>query len=388
MHKMNIVHLTASPFFGGPERQMLELGREMAQLYRSVYVSFQEEGRCWDFVARAESEGFSSFALQNDFPRIISTVRELHALLCDVGATILCSHGYKGNLLGLWVARRMRIPIISVSHGWTGETLAVKLYEALDRLVLRYMDMVVCVSECQARRVRRWGVPVRKVRVIRNGVRVERFAEPDHEYRSQLESWFPWKPERFVGAAGRLSPEKGFTFLIKAATRVIRRHPRSAFVLFGEGALRDRLARQIAASGLGPHFYLAGFRRDLDKFFPHLDLLVLPSLTEGLPNVALEALAARVPVVATAVGGTPEAIEDGVNGYLVPPCDPGALANRISEVLGDPRALRTMGARGRPKVKNQFSFGGLAAAYQQLFEELIPGTAATAVLAGTTGKRD
>lgn len=374
MHKMNIVHLTASPCFGGSERQMLELGREMASCCRSVYVSFQEEGRCRDFLTEAESEGFCSFALQNDFPRIVSTIRELHALLCDIGATILCSHGYKANLLGLWVARRMRIPIISVSHGWTGESVAVKLYEALDRATLRYMDMVVCVSEGQARKVRRYGVPRRKVRVIRDAVRADRFTTPKPEYRGRLESLFPDKPEVIVGAAGRLSPEKGYRFLVDAAAEVLRDYPDTGFVLFGDGPLREEIARRVAAKELRGRFRLPGFCSDLDGFLPHFDLFVLPSFTEGLPNVVLEAFAARVPVVATAVGGTPEVVEDGVNGYLAPPGDAGALADRIGRLIANPNGRRAMGTLGRQRIDKEFSFACQAKEYEEVLGRLLSRT--------------
>src|SRR6185437_6008288 len=101
---------------------------------------------------------------------------------------------------------------------------------------------------------------------------------------------------------------------VAAAERVLREQPSAGFVLFGEGHERASLQKQINAAGLGQSFIIAGFRADLDRFVPHFDLMVLPSYTEGMPNVILEAFAAGVPVVATAVGGTPELVEDGVSG--------------------------------------------------------------------------
>src|SRR5208283_5354493 len=111
-------------------------------------------------------------------------------------------------------------------------------------------------------------------------------------------------------------------------------------VLFGDGVLRSELSRRVEAAHLSANFVLAGFREDLDRFVPALDLLVLPSFTEGLPNVVLEALAAAIPVVGTAVGGTPEILEDGKCGYLVPPGEPQALADRIHLLLGCPEKRR------------------------------------------------
>ncbi len=204
-------------------------------------------------------------------------------------------------------------------------------------------------------------------------------------YGDQLERMFPERPDMIVGAAGRLSPEKGFNILVDAASQVLQSplsplHApgsplpahRIGFVLFGDGPLRPALESQIKARGLENRFILAGFRSDLDKFYPHLDLLVLPSYTEGLPNVVLEAFAAGVPVVATAVGGTPEAVEDGLNGYLVAPGDATALAVRIGDMLSDPLRRREMGTRGQENVRRLFSFAQQAREYLQLVQCLLP----------------
>ena len=180
------------------------------------------------------------------------------------------------------------------------------------------MDKVVCVSESQAKKVRRTGVVYNKVLVIHNAVSPDRFCTVDPAYRHLLRQLFAEPLQKIVGAAGVLSPEKGFAVLVDAASEVIKAEPSVGFVLFGDGPLRQSLARQIAAVSLDGKFILAGFHSDLDQFIPHLDLMVLPSFTEGLPNVALEAMAAGVPVIGTAVGGTPEVIDDGRTGYLVP----------------------------------------------------------------------
>ena len=194
---------------------------------------------------------------------------------------------------------------------------------------------------------------------------------------------FPRPPSVIVGAAGRLSPEKGFRVLVDAAANVLSSPlaglenggTNSAadvgFVLFGDGPLRGALESQILAHGLQGRFHLAGFHSDLDKYYPHFDLLALPSYTEGLPNVVLEAFAAGVPVVATAVGGTPEAVLHGVNGYLVEAGDSRALAGRIADMLSDPARRREMAANGQRYVRQEFSFARQARDYRQLIESLI-----------------
>ena len=131
--------------------------------------------------------------------------------------------------------------------------------------------------------------------------------------------------------------------------------------------MRDALARQIAARKLEGRFILAGFRPDLDQYLSHLDLFVQSSLTEGLPNVILEAQAAGVPVVATAVGGTPEVIEDGWTGWLVPPGDAALLADRTATALSDVAGRQRRSSAGRTCVEDRFSYRAQARCYVQLF---------------------
>jgi glycosyltransferase involved in cell wall biosynthesis len=367
---MNVVHLTASTLFGGPERQMLGLAGALAPECRSLFLSFAEGGRCGAFIEEARRQGFEADALEHDTPRLRAATRELAAALRRAGADVLLCNGYKASLLGRIAARREGIPAVAVSRGWTAESWKVRIYEVADRANLRWMDRVVCVSEGQAAKVRRAGIRGERLAVIRNAIRAERFDNPDPAYRERLLRLFPHPPRRVVGAAGRLSPEKGFGVLIEAARRVLAEDHEAGIVLFGDGALREALTRQIEDAGLTGRFALAGFRADLDRYIPWFDVMVLPSYTEGLPNVVLEACAAGVPVVATAVGGTPEVIEDGENGYLAPPGDANVLAGCLLAVLDAEDGGRGMGECGRRRVREEFAFEAQAAQYRRLFAEL------------------
>ncbi len=365
-----VVHLLASTCVGGPERQLLGLAQEMAGEQRSVFLTFPEQGRYRPFLRAAQQARIEVQALRADTPRLLQAGKEIVAQLRHLQADLVFCHGYKANLLGRLAARRVGIPAVAVSRGWTGESLRVRLYEALDRLCLRWMDRVVCVSGAQAGKVLRAGVRPERIQVIPNAVDPDRFVDPDHRYRNRLARVFRQPRSRIIGAAGRLSPEKGFDVLVAAAEIIMQRAPRTGFVLFGEGPCRSALLRQINSSGLAGDVILAGFRSDLDCFVPFFDLLVLPSFTEGLPNVVLEAFAAGIPVVATAVGGTPEVIEDGVNGYLVTPGDPQELADRICDAMASEERLRDMGLHGRQKVLEEFTFASQARQYRALIDQL------------------
>ncbi len=367
---MNIVHLTASTQYGGPERQMLGLAAALGEQARSVFLSFSEDGRCRPFLSVCRQRGHESAALSNDTPRFRRAVAEVAGHLRRVQAQVLCCHGYKSNLLGRLAARRAGIPAVAVSRGWTGESFRVRCYERLDRFHLRFMDHVVAVSSAQADKVRAAGVPESRLSVIANAIDPDRFTDLDPRYRDRLARFFRPKRERIVGAAGRLSPEKGFDVLVDAIALAREQESDVGFVIFGDGPCRAELQHQIASLGLTGSVALAGFRADLDRYLPHLDLLVLPSHTEGLPNVVLEACAAGVPVVATAVGGTPEVIEDGTSGFLVPPGDPVVLASALCEALADEEQLREFAFQARQRVLENFSFHSQVSRYLELFGQL------------------
>lgn len=369
---MHIVHLTASGLFGGPERQMLGLAAALPDGFSSAFLSFSEGGRCRPFLATARAQGFDAAVLANDTPNLRAAVREVTAFLRGNFADVLVTHGYKSNLLGRPAARLAGIPIVSVSRGWTGENFKVRCYETLDRVHLRLMDRVVCVSAVQADRVRETGVAPDRVRVIRNAARLRPLRDPDPPMRDRLTE-LAGGGGPVILAAGRLSPEKGFHVLVEAADRVIRQFPDARFVLFGEGAERERLERRVAELGIGDRFRMPGFRDDLDGLLPWASAVVLPSFTEGLPNVALEAAAAGVPVVATAVGGTPEVILNGQTGFLVPPGEPLILADRTADLLRHADWARAFGNAARKRVHDHFSFAGQARAYRAMFAEVCPG---------------
>lgn len=352
---------------------MLGLARELAPQYPTTFLTFSEGGRCHDFLKHVRWNGLDGEVISYDTPRLPAATWDLIRRLNRIGADVLVCHGYKANLLGGVAARVTGIPAVAVARGWTGEDWKVRLYEAVDRFHLRYMDRVVCVSRGQATAIRRAGVPPSKIVVIPNAARWTPPARPDVEAREQLESFVAPGGKWLVVSAGRLSREKGFPTLIDAAQRLLHHLPGTRFIVFGEGVQRPALERQIATAGLTGRFALPGHRSDLEQLLPAADLFVLPSFTEGLPNVLLEASSVGLPVVATAVGGTPEVVIDGVTGRLVPPGDPQALAEALLDLLPDGPRRRHMGEAGRDHVQRTFSFAHQAELYRALFHELRSG---------------
>jgi len=367
---MNVVHLTDSPFFGGPERQILGLAVHLSPGIRTTVLCFRDGASCVPFLGQLTKVGIAARMLGHANPHFIAIMAEIIRELRARRADVLICHGYKADLLGWMAARRVGIRVLSVSRGWTSHTRKVRFNEGLDRWILRHMDRVVCVSDGQAAKVRRAGVHHDRIRVIHNAIDLARFDRPDVGGRAILESLFPTPPALIVIGVGRLSPEKGFDQFVEAARILAPRYPTTGFMIVGDGPDRAMLEGRVREAKLVDRFVFAGFRSDVDNLLPGADVLVQSSYTEGLPNVVLEACAAGIPVVATDVGGTSEVVQDGVNGYLVPSGDPEILATRLGELLSAPAQRRSMGADGREFVRKEFSFARQSADYLELLTEL------------------
>jgi glycosyltransferase involved in cell wall biosynthesis len=312
--------------------------------------------------------------LKENFPHLRRSIREVTDCLRRLRADVLCCSGYKPDLIGWRSARAAGIPVLGIAHGWTGVTLKVRIYEAIDALVLRQMDAAVSVSAAMAQRLRKAGVPAGKMALIRNAIDPAPYvnAEPGG-CRERLAAFFnDPPPPLLVGAAGRLSREKGFDVFVEAAALVCRQRADVGFLLFGDGPMRAPLQQQIAdRGGLTARFVLGGFRTDLERLLPGLDLAVLSSHTEGLPVAVLEAAAAGVAVAATAVGGTPEVIIDGQTGWLVPPANPPALAEVIGQALANDELRRGRARAGQQRVQSEFTFAAQAGQYRRLLATLV-----------------
>jgi glycosyltransferase involved in cell wall biosynthesis len=363
-----VVHLRASRSFAGAERQILGLAEHLAGRMRQEFFLFAEEG-FGAFAERLSQAGHRPTILTHDSPRFLAVWRELQRLLRRIGADILCCHGYKADLMGWAAARAAGVAVVSILHGWTSQSVKVCFYETLDRWSLRWMDRVVCVCKAQAEQVRRRGLT--NLAIIPNAIPWSAPHIAKGEFRERMLGWFGYPCQRLVGMAARLSPEKGVGVFLEAARYASRRDPALGFVVFGDGALRHSLTCEIATSGLANRFVLAGFQPDLADYLANLDLMVIPSLTEALPCVLLEAMASQVPVIATAVGGIPEVIEDGVNGYLVSPGQPAQLADRIIEALSSPVRSREIGRDGQRRVLENWTFHSTAPLYERLFRGLL-----------------
>jgi glycosyltransferase involved in cell wall biosynthesis len=268
------------------------------------------------------------------------------------------------NVLGTLAAALARVPVIvtrvDLGHHLVGYRRP--LLELASRRADRVLVNALCIRDLAVSQ----GVEADRVAVVRNGVDL---AELDREARRAPEAPVP-EPGAFVCIANMHHPVKGQSDLLVAMREVVRRRPEARLVLVGDGFRRPLLERQARRLGIADHCHFLGHRRDGPAILARAVAGVSASYAEGISNAILETMALRLPVVATAVGGTPEIVREGHDGFLVAPGAPAALARRMLDLLADPALRRRMGERGRRIVEREFGLAQMRTSYDALYQEL------------------
>ncbi len=224
---------------------------------------------------------------------------------------------------------------------------------ALSRWKYRQVDCFICASEAIRQMIVADGVPDARTVTVHEGIDLERMNSAPRA--SLHEELFLPHQAPIVGNVAALVPHKGQRHLIEAAALVVRKVPDARFVIAGEGELRPALERQIKEHRLEKHVLLAGFRPDVLSLHKAFDVFVMSSITEGLGTSLLDAMAAAKPIVATATGGIPEVVVDGLTGILVPPRDDALMAAAIVQLLKDAALRQQMGYAGLARARDLFS---------------------------------
>jgi glycosyltransferase involved in cell wall biosynthesis len=348
----------------GPARQLLAAARPGRCANARITLGiFQRPAAATPFVAGARREDIPVIVLRDRFAGDPRTARALAALAARPETQILQTHGYKANVLAALAVRTARRPWIAFLHGETWENWKVRAYFALERLAVQRADRIVVVCHRMAAALRARGVPDARVRVVHNACLVA----PSEGEHAAPDGAAP----RVVGVVGRLSPEKGVDIALRVQQRLARRAPDARLWIVGEGPDRARLHAQAEQLGIAPAVDWLGYRDDMGALYRRMSVLLIPSRSEGLPNVALEAMAYGIPVVATAVGGVPEVVADGRTGFLTPPGDVEGLAARVLRLLENATLRRQLGTAARREATTRFSPDARGRALAELYQELV-----------------
>jgi glycosyltransferase involved in cell wall biosynthesis len=282
---------------------------------------------------------------------------------------------------GVRVARAARVPtVVRTEH------LPYLITDPAERdeyeAIVPSVDRFICVSESSRASFVRAGVPSSKIRVVRNGVRPKTTSCDRATARARL----GLRPEhQVVLTVGRLTEQKGHRHLGEAIPPIVARDPNVRFLWAGGGPLEGELRDLVRRLEVADYVSFLGQRGDVPDLLAAADILVLPSLFEGLPLVVLEAMAAGLPVIGTRAGGTAEAIVDGMTGRVVPAGDSAALATALSDLVADPDRARAWGCAGRARFQRLFHARRMAHETSAIYHELLRMPEPDRALAGATG---
>ncbi len=281
-------------------------------------------------------------------------------------------HDYKSNLLGLMLRPLVRMRLVSTVHGWGVHEGRMPLYNRIDRRCLRHYHRVVCVSDDLHQQCLASNIRPDRCTVIENAIDTDQYTR--RQSPSEAKAPLGFDPDRLlIGTVGRLSAEKNFAGLIRAVDKLVRQGHDVELAIVGEGDCRAELQRLIAGLDRGDRVRLLGFRSDTLDLYQAMDLFVLNSLREGLPNVVLEAMATEVPVVATRVAGVPRLIEDDVDGLLIEPDADGPLVEALARLIEDAGLRTRLAVAARRTVETRYSFARRMEKMRDVYDELLQG---------------
>lgn len=377
--QIRLVRIFSRLNVGGPSLHVIHLAVGLAPLgYETRLVIGRESAREGSLLDLALARGVDVVPLPGlgRDVRLLGDLRALFGLwrlLRRVRPHVVHTHTAKAGVLGRLAAFAARVPV--VVHTYHGHVLrgyfgrgATALIRAVERALGAWSSALVTVSGSVRDDLEELGIA--RVRVVPLGLELDGLAGelPRGALREQA-GFAPDAP--LVGLVGRLAPIKDAPTFLRAARALLQRRPEVRFSVVGDGEGRPGLESEARALGLSGAVFFHGWRRDLPAVYGDLDVVVNCSRNEGTPVALIEALAARRPVVATAVGGTPDLLGRGAFGTLVPPQDPDALADGIETALLDPGAARARAEAGRAHVLAHHGVPRLLADLDALYRELL-----------------
>lgn len=371
---MRIAHFIGTNFVGGPERQILSHVRQAQGMNNEfVIISFAEPGG-YALQELAQQMGIETVLLPAGRWQLYAVCTELHRFYQRWRPGAICAHGYKATFYSALAQVFSKSKYIAFSRGWTTENLKVKLYHRLEGLLIRFADRVVAVSKAQRQQLKKLLIPDNKIAIVENAVTIGGRTSTEDQVRDEVrEELGLSKEDQIILSAGRLSPEKGHEFLIAALDDVSGKIAGTHLLMAGDGPLRKELHKQASSAQHADHIHFLGFRKDMRRLFLAADVFVLPSLSEGLPNVILEAMALEVPVVATRVGGVPELVSHECTGLLVEARNPQDLSRALCRLLEDIDDAKTMAERALQLVNSDYSAASQTSRLLRLYKDVMDG---------------
>lgn len=358
---MKVLHLVGSLEMGGMETLIVEIaGLAKKRGSHTPVIGSLKESLSF-LVRRAQDAALE--VVYFDHKRSFMTVRHIAQFIKREKIDLVHTHNAVAHVKGAAAARKYKIPLVHTKHG---NVLPFRSWKSrwLNKRAARYAQKVVAVSDCVRETViKGYGLSEEKVVRIHNGIDINRF-HPKQQYDLNEEVIR-------LGAVGRLSKEKDIPTMLKAFALVLKEFPQAELNIVGDGAQREVLEELVDDLGIAVSVHFLGMRDNISEILPKFDLFLQTSLSEGISLTILEAMAAGLPAVVTEVGGNPEIITGGENGFLVPPKSPERAAEAVTALLGDQALRERTGRAARQRVEREFSLDTMVTKYEEIYKSVL-----------------
>lgn len=371
--RRGVLQLRSSLGFFGAENVVLEIAKGLRQSDYQPFIGVFSSGATAQeqLAERAREHEIQSIVFQCKPRWDKKAVADIRNFIQSNGIDIVQSHGYKADFFTLAASRHSKIKKIATCHPWTETSYSrlAQFYTWIDQALLSRFDRIVAVSEQLKKEILEKNISPARISVIENGIDRRRFQV--NTPRAELRREFGLPADRkIIGTIGRLVPEKGQHLLIEAAARLKDEFADAYFVIVGDGDLRRALEEQVAQANLTKRFRFLGTCNRIPEILCVMDVFTLPSISEGLPMVILEAMAAKKPIVATNVGAISEVLMHGKAGIVIHP-DAETLATAIARLLRNPPEARQLAAAAYQHVLEEYSSEKMVSEYIKIYDSLL-----------------
>jgi glycosyltransferase involved in cell wall biosynthesis len=356
----------------GPAKNLLQFAELAHPRVQVSIVTFARTGDSPRFLHAAQALGIpvETIAESGRFDRHVT--ERLRSVVIAARPDLIQTHAVKSHFLARRAGLAAVAAWIAFHHGYTWPNLRVRFYNQLDRWSLRSARQIVTVSQSFRQQLQDLGIPAQRIEVLSNAINPEWGSKARQEARALKDQWKIERAKPVILIVGRLSAEKDHLTLLEALARIHQGNRNAPHLMIvGEGLGRPLIEARIRALHLESHVTLTGHVDSAEPFYGWADIAVLSSLSEGSPNALLEAMAARVPLVATSVGGIPEMVANRVSALLVSPGNSPALAAALEEVLTNPNLAAQLSRAARELVETRFSPSLRVAQLEQIYQRVL-----------------
>lgn len=358
---------------GGPDKTILRSAAcfDPAQVaMAAAYLHPVDDPGIQVVCAAARQLRCMLFEVAERGPVDLNAMRQMLSICRDLDINIWHAHDYKTTAMGLLLRRHHPMKLVTTAHGWVEHTWRTRLYFSLEKRLLRYYDHVIAVSEDLAEECARHRVPASRLSYIPNAIDADDYRRATSVEQAKRELGVA--PDRLVvGVIGRLSEEKGIDRAIRLIASLKPQFPNVELHLVGEGPHRHELAAVAQQLGVTDAIKWYGWRCDTRRFYEMMDLLLLPSHREGLPNVVLEAMAMGTPVAASRVGGVSDLLDQGNCGVLLDPHATSTWPVLVAPLLIDPSVGQRYARLARQRIEQRFSFTRRMQAVSEVYHRVL-----------------